>query len=589
MSGPSAGRRLAAILAADVAGYSRLMERDERGTLARLLTCRAELIEPLLASQNGRLVKRMGDGLLAEFPSIVDAVDCAIRIQRGMQEREVAIAAHERIRLRIGINLGDIVGEPDGDIYGDGVNVAARLQELAEPGGIAVSGTAYDHLSGKLDCRITAIGEQRLKNITRPVRVYRVDLADGAPSAPPPLSRPGVTAPSIAVLPFANLSGDPAETYLSDGITEDIITELARFRPMSIAARTSSFRFRDTTLPVHEIGRLLGAGFIVEGSVRRRGGRIRITAQLIEVGNGWHLWAERFDRNLEELFETQDEVVRSVAYNVAMRLSQEIRETAGRRLPEDWGAYDCFLRGNKLMDGTRQERAEATALFLRAQELDPHFARASTGLAWTRLLDSLVPMPRPASHALLDEAFENASRALALDPNDARVHSTLAAVCLFRGNYDRARSHEEQAVALNPNDSVVLIGAAWTRACLGENDAAVAVMQEALRTDIWYWYPARIEFLGRRYAAALAYLDAGASSGPRCSAWRAAILARLGRLDEAQAEAAAFVALATGQWQGDEPPDIEECCRWLLDTTPLRRQDDRAHLRESLRMASLPV
>ena len=589
MAGQSAGRRLAAILVADVAGYSRLMERDERGTLARLLAYRSELVEPLLISQHGRLVKRMGDGLLAEFPSVVDAVDCAVRIQRGMRQREHATASDERIRLRIGINIGDIICEPDGDIYGDGVNVAARLQELAEPGGVAISGTAYDHLSGKLDCGITAIGEHRLKNIARPVRVYRVDLEGSAPFAAQPSSGPGPAAPSVAVLPFANLSGDPAQTYLSDGITEDIITELARFRPMAVAARTSSFRFRDTTLPIHEIGRVLGARFIVEGSVRRRGDRLRITAQLIETETGWHLWAERFDRDVEKLFEMQDEVVRSVVYTVAMRLSQEIRETAGRRPPDDWGAYDCFLRGNELMDGPPRQRAEAVALFQRAQSLDPRFARAYTGLAWTRLLDGVAPMPRPAAHALLDEAFGQASRALALDPNDARVHSTLSAVCLFRRNYDWARSHEERAVALNPNDSVVLIGAAWIRACLGENDAAVALMREAMRMDVWHWYPARIEFLGGRYAAALACLDAGSKAGPRLSAWRTAMLARLERLDEAWAEAALFVAEATEQWQGDEPPDTRECCRWLLDTTPLRRAEDQAHLRESLQMAGLPV
>ncbi|HWL69357.1 MAG TPA: adenylate/guanylate cyclase domain-containing protein [Geminicoccus sp.] len=589
MAGPEATRRLAAILAADVAGYTRLMEQNERQTLARTLACQSELVEPLLTSRHGRLVKRMGDGLLAEFGSVVDAVDCAVRIQQAMRARAADDPAEDRIRLRIGINLGDIIGAADGDIYGDGVNLAARLQELAPPDGIAISGTAFDHLPGKLDCTITPIGEHRLKNIARPVRVYRVDPADGRPPPALPSPGPSVVAPSVAVLPFVNLSGDPAETYLSDGITEDIITELARFRPLAVAARTSSFRFRDTDLPIHELGRLLGARFIVEGSVRRHGTRIRITAQLIEVATGWHLWSERFDRDVEKLFEMQDQVVRSIAYTVATRLSREIREMAGRRPPEDWGAYDCFLRGNQLMDGTREERVEAAALFQRARSLDPRFARAHNGLAWTCLLDGVAPRPRPAGHALLDEALGHAERALALDPNDARVHSALASICLFRRSYDRACAHDDQAVALNPNDSTVLIGAAWMRACLGENELAVTLMGEAMRTEAWYWYPARIDFLGHRYPAALARLDAGSNAGPRCSAWRTAMLARLGRLAEARDEAASFVTQAAAQWCGEEVPDAGECCRWLLDTTPLRRAEDQAHFHGSLRLAGLPV
>ena len=313
---------------------------------------------------------------------------------------------------------------------------------MAEPGGITVSGTAYDHLQGKLDCGLTALGERQLKNIERPVRVYQVQLPAGGTHAAG--SRPATgrlaAPPSIAVLPFLNLSGDPAQRYFSDGITEDIITELSRFRPLAVIARTSSFQFRDKAMPVQEIGRTLGAAFIVEGSVRRLGDRLRITAQLIETATGRHLWADRYDRDVAELFALQDEVVRNLVYTVATRLSEEIRETARRKRPEDLDAYDCFLRGNHLMDGSQQEQAEAAALFERARAIDPGFARAYTGLVWVSMMRSFAPMPPGARAAILEEAFLLAEQALGLDPGDARVHLSAGWVCLFR-RISRARSY----------------------------------------------------------------------------------------------------------------------------------------------------
>ena len=279
MTTARAERRLAAILAADVAGYSRLMERDEAGTLERLKAHHRELVEPLLAEHRGRVVKLMGDGALCEFTSAVEAVECAVRIQRGMAEREREVPDAERLRFRIGINLGDVIHEADGDLYGDGVNIAARLEGLAEPGGVVVSGTAYDHLQGKLHCGLVPMGEQRLKNIERPVRAYRVDL--GTAAATSVTAAPSLPdKPAIAVLPFDNLSGDPEQAYFSDGITEDVITELSRFRELLVIARNSSFAFRGKATDVREVGRALGAGYVVEGSVRRAGNRVRITAQL---------------------------------------------------------------------------------------------------------------------------------------------------------------------------------------------------------------------------------------------------------------------------------------------------------------------
>ena len=326
MPAPSVERRLAAILSADVVGYSSLMERDEAGTLARLKAHRKELVEPLVTEHRGRVVKLTGDGALYEFASIVDATVCAVAIQRGMAEREVETAEEKRIHLRIGINLGDVIREEDGDLYGDGVNVAARLEQLAEPGGVVVSGTAYDHLQGKLDCGLISLGEQQLKNIERPVRVYLVEVAAGSAGKALPPAPALPDRPAVAVLPFDNLSGDPEQTYFSDGITEDVITELARFRELLVIARNSSFAFRGKAMDVREIGRALGAGYVVEGSVRRAGERVRITAQLIDAATGAHLWAERYDRPLEDVFAIQDEIARGIVATVAARVLEETRD-----------------------------------------------------------------------------------------------------------------------------------------------------------------------------------------------------------------------------------------------------------------------
>src|SRR4051794_17049856 len=427
MTTARAERRLAAILAADVVGYSRLIERDERGTLERLRTYRKELVEPLLAEHRGRVVKLMGDGALCEFASVVDAVACAVAIQRGMAERETGMLEEERLRFRIGINLGDVVREADGDLYGDGVNIAARLEGVAEPGGIVVSGTAYDHLQGKLDCGLAPLGEQRLKTIERPVRAYRVELGDGVPitAAAAPLSPPDK--PAVAVLPFDNLSGDPEQAYFSDGITEDIITELCRFRELLVIARNSSFAFRGKAVDVREIGRALGAGYVVEGSVRCAGERVRITAQLIDAAMGAHLWAERWDRPLDDVFAVQDEIARGIVATVAARVLEASEVAARRRPPRDVRAYDLFLQGYRLSDTyTPEAQARAKDLFERARQVDPTFARAYTGLAFNHYMRaSYIGIGvRHEEDRDRTEALRLAEEALALDPNDPRVHYT---------------------------------------------------------------------------------------------------------------------------------------------------------------------
>jgi len=355
-------RRLAAILAADVVGYSRLMGMDEAGTLRRLKALRRDLVQPKIAEHKGRVVKLMGDGLLAEFPSVVEAVQCAARIQEEIGGRDPGASEAERIRLRIGVNLGDVIVEGS-DIYGDGVNVAARLEGLAEPGGVCISGHVFDAIDGKLALACEDIGARQVKNIAKPVHVYRLTLAGG----PTPAERAAgpfqlLDRPSIAVLPFTNLSGDREQEYFSDGITEDIITELSRFRALFLIARNSSFAFKSRSENVKNIARELGVEYIVEGSVRKSGSRVRITAQLIEADSGNHLWAERYDRNMEDIFAVQDEVTQAIVAALPGRVDAAAVEQGRRRPTESLTAYDFLLRGEWLLRSGCFDDDEAFAL-----------------------------------------------------------------------------------------------------------------------------------------------------------------------------------------------------------------------------------
>ena len=600
MTTARAERRLAAILAADVVGYSRLMENDERGTLERLKAHRKELVEPLLAEHRGRVVKLMGDGALCEFASIVDAVVCAVAIQRGMPEREADVVEEERIRFRIGINLGDVVRDKDGDLYGDGVNIAARLEGIAEPGGIVVSGTAYDHLQGKLDCELASLGDRRLKNIERPVRAYRVKLGAGGPiTSAAPFSPPDK--PAVAVLPFDNMSGDPAQVYFSDGITEDVITELSRFRELLVIARNSSFAFRGKAADVREIGRTLGAGYVVEGSVQRAGDRVRITGQLVDAATGAHLWAERYDRPLEDVFAVQDEIARGIVAVVAARVLEASEAAARRRPPRDMRAYDLFLQGLRLSDSfVPGAQARARELLERARELDPTFARAYTGLAFNHLnraVDAGLGVPH-GKDPDRTEALRLANQALALDSNDPRVHLTLGYICLTWRDFDRAERHLDLARAMNPNDAQIQIVWAWAHACLGEPERGLPAAELALRLNphhprYYELYFSRILFLARRYAEALTVLERitveDPLDHPRDLAWRAAACGHLGRPEEARSCAGMFLEAVRRAWRGEPEVGPAGYVDWLVDTSYLRRPEDMVHLREGLRLAGLPA
>jgi TolB-like protein/Tfp pilus assembly protein PilF len=584
-------------MAADVVGYSRLIEADEAGTLTALTRLRQGVLETLLTEHRGRLVKLMGDGLIAEFGSVVSAVACAAAIQQQLTDRQEQVSPERRIVLRIGVNLGDVVVEGD-DLLGDGVNVAARLEQACPPGGILISGAAHDQLQGKLDIGFESVGELRLKNITRPVRAYRMAL-DGTPAAAAVI--PFVDKPAVAVLPFENMSDDPGQLYFSDGITEDIITELSRFRHLVVIARASSFSFRGKNVDVREIGRTLGASYVVEGSVRRAGDRVRITAQLVDGATGTHLWVERYDRALEDVFAVQEEIAQSITATVAQRIIQDSEVAARRRQPEDIRAYDLFHQGNRLSDVfTPEAQARAQALFEQVLRIDPGFARAHTGLAWihlNRAIDDGVGVPREQDANRI-ESLRQAEEALAKDPNDPRVHSTLGYMCLTWRQFERAERHMDLARALNPNDPLIQILWAWVQACVGRPERALPAAEIAQRLNpchpSWYnYYLSHILFqLGRDKEAAELLeertMDAPARH-PRDMAWRTAAYAHLGRIEEARQCAETFVQSVRSYWRGDPGAGPREYVDWLVDVAYLRRDADMARLREGLRQAGLPA
>src|SRR5215469_4265555 len=365
-------RRLAAILAADVVGYSRLMGADEEGTLERLKAHRRELIDPKIAEHHGRIVKTTGDGMLVEFGSVVDAVRCAVDVQTAMPERNTAVPPEQRITFRVGVNLGDIIIDGD-DIYGDGVNIAARLQAIAEPGTVCISATGWEHAGGKVPFGADDLGEYQLKNIERPVRVFRIASGASATVTRKPLPLPDK--PSIAVLPFQNISGDPEQEYFADGMVEDIITALSRIGWLFVIARNSSFTYKGKTVDVKQVGRELGVRYVLEGSVRKGGSRVRITGQLIDATTGGHIWADHVDGALEDVFDLQDRVTASVVGTIEPRLQRAEIERAGRKPTESLDAYDYFLRGMASFHlFTRDSLLEARGLYLRAIELDPNYA-----------------------------------------------------------------------------------------------------------------------------------------------------------------------------------------------------------------------
>ena len=440
-------RRLAAVLAADVVGYSRLMGTDEAGTLDALTKVRGEFIDSKIAEHQGRTVKVSGDGLLLEFPSVVNAVRCAAEIQRGMRDRNTNVPQERRIEFRIGVNLGDVIVQ-DEDIFGDGVNVAARLERIAKPGGIAISGSVRDQIGNRLDLVFEDMGEHKLKNIEQPVRVYSLSQEEStiANTAPNPDQRP-----SIAVLPFSNMSGDPEQEYFSDGITEDIITDLSKISGLWVAARNTVFTYKGKPVKVEQIARDLGVAYILEGSVRKAGARVRVTGQLISAKDGGHLWADRFDRDLTDIFAIQDEITRAIVEQLTVKLLPQEKKSIERPQTDNIEAYTYYLRGREFLHRhTKSYYQVARRMFTKAIELDPRYARAYAGIA---ACDSFLFYHYFQYET--EEAIENimaaTGKALELDDGLAEAHACRGVALTFAKRFEEAETELERAIALDPN------------------------------------------------------------------------------------------------------------------------------------------
>ncbi len=617
-------RRLAAILVADVVGYSRLMEVDETGTRERLHVLRAELIDPKIAEYHGRLVKEMGDGLLVEFASAVEAVQYAADVQRAMARRNVDVPHDMRIELRIGINVGDVIVEGD-DLHGSGVNIAARLEGLAVPGGIAVSQTVFDHVKGKVRLGLEAAGEHRVKNIAEPLALYRVSFDDTVASRRPiaairsrrsllwimaaVLAVVGVagvffypsdwrsnpsggdvwrapslpTGPSIAVLPFENLGGDPEQAYFADGLTEDLIAALGRYSSLSVLARSATSPFKEKPAAPQEIGRILGVRYLLAGSVRKAENRIRVSTQLIDATSGLHLWSDRYERELSDIFEVQDEITRNVAGALAVELRRVESVRAATKPTESLDAYDYVLRG---LDLTRRlDRASnitARDLFRRAIELDPDYAAAYSGLAtayryavnmgWSEFIA-----------ADLDRTDALALKALELDPNSAEARRVLAAVHLRRGEHALAAAQLERALEINPSDAASFQEYGRAMMYIGDEKKAIEWFEAARKLDP-NWEPGRLAELALAYYLAGRYADAIDPSAEALERQHDYFISHI-------VQAAAYAQL---EMKAETSRAVEEVLRvrpfftisWFV--SQFRDAEDAAHLAEGLGKAGLP-
>jgi len=517
-------RRLAAILAADVAGYSRLMGADEEGTHERLKAHLRELVDPKINEHRGRIAKNTGDGFLAEFASVVDAVRCAVEIQRAMIGREPEVPEERRIRFRIGINLGDVIVE-EHDIFGDGVNVAARLEGLAEPGGICVSRVVRDQVRDRLDYAFEDLGEQSVKNIARPVRVYAVhsEVTTGTPragvssaaSSSPPVAVPRL---SIVVLPFANLGNDPEQQYFADAVTEDLTTDLSRLAGMIVISRNTAFTYRNKSVDTKQIGRELGVRYVLEGSVRRSGDKVRVTAQLIDAETDAHLWAERFDRHLGDLFALQDEITSRVAIALSLRMiAAEAARPSGN--PD---ALDYILRGRAmyLRPASRDNWAEAARLFERALALDPQSMGTQSGLA-SALANRVLAGWSDAPAADLVRAEGLANRALAASPDSMPAHMAKAQVLRAQHRWAEAIPEYETVLALNRNMVIALHGLAQCKLLAGAIEETIPLEEQAIRLSprdpsigIWYWQIGVVQLLQSRTGDAILRLEKARAAIP---------------------------------------------------------------------------
>ncbi|MDX8517514.1 adenylate/guanylate cyclase domain-containing protein [Mesorhizobium dulcispinae] len=574
-------RKLAAILAADVVAYSALMEADEAGTFERLRASRKELFEPEIDKRHGRIFKLMGDGLLAEFGSAVDAVECAVTLQRGMVERNASVPESKRIEVRIGINLGEVIIEGD-DRHGEGVNVAARLQQVADPGGICVSGKVSKEVEKKLAFGLEPMGKQRMKNIAEPIACYRVRLQTSSASAKP--DRPLRTPPglpnraAIAVLPFTNMSSDPEQEYFADGLAEDLITDLSKVPGLLVISRHSAFAYKGKSVDIRVVATDLGVRFVVEGSVRRVAARVRINVQLIDPEDGTHLWADRFDRDLADIFMVQDEVVGRIVDALSHLLPSA--HPVARQRATNLEAYDLFVRGRVLVTQSVQSNREARPLLERAIELDPGFADAHAWLAMSHVWGWSYWGEAPEPGRSL--ALAAARRAVSLDPENAGAHAILGFVRFLDGRLDAGAPELTTALEINPNHSDAWAFLGVMKAFEGSAGEGIDSLRNAFRLNPhppgwYYWHLGLVQYLARQYEDAVETLRHEATHRSGSQRILAASLAQLGRMDEAKTEAAQFLVAHPNF-------SVED---WA-SRQPFQRREDRQCFVEGYLKAGLP-
>jgi adenylate cyclase len=574
-------RRLTAILAADVAGYSRLVEADEEGTLSQWKALWGTVIEPKIKEHRGRIARVIGDGMLAEFASVIDAVRCAVEVQRSVAERNANAPQDKRIEFRVGINFGELIIE-HGDFWGDGVNIAARLEALAHPGGICVSGRVQEDTQGKLEIAFEFMGEQNLKNIVRPVRVYRVRF-DGVTESTPALPLP--SKPSIAVLPFQNMSGDPSEDYFADGVVEEITTALSRIRWLFVIARNSSFTYKGRMVDVKQVGRELGVRYALEGSVRKAANRVRVTAQLIDAVTGHHVWAERYDRELAAIFALQDEITERVVAAVEPQLYAAEGIRAKRKPPESLDAWECVVRALSCVNSRSQnDYAMARELLGRAIELDPAYAQAYALFAYVMGLEVLYGW-KPREIALA-RALEAAQKAVVLDSDDAWAHFALGFVYGMTRRAEEAVVEHEKALALNPNFALAYTYQGSALAYLGRGEEALLKIDASERLSPRGLFQgvnnvcrAAAHFSAEQHRDAVSCARKSILDSPGIvTGYRMLVVncALIGEIDEARAALGIVKRLQ---------PDIS--LRWIAESVLFTRERDRQNYIEGFRLAGL--
>jgi TolB-like protein/class 3 adenylate cyclase len=548
-------RKLAAILVADVVGYSRLAGADEEGTLARLRALRSDLIDPAIATHRGRIVKRTGDGNLIEFRSVVDAVRCAIEVQKGMVERNAGLPPERRIEFRVGIHLGDVVEEADGDLMGDGVNIAARIEGIAAPGAICLSEDAYRQMKGRLDLTAHDLGPMQLKNIAEPIRVYSLDVGAPAHAKPAPAPGPERSVPlrlSIVVLPFANIGGDPEQEHFVDGVTESLTTDLSRISGAFIIGRSTAYTYKGRTVDLKQIGHELNVRYVLEGSVQRGSGRMRMNVQLIEAETGARLWAERFDKPVTDLFDLQDEIVSRLANQLRTELD-EVEARRAERAP-DPDSMDLFFRGRALLNHgmTADILAKARELFDRALQLDGGNVDALVGLGTVETIIGTSYMTDDC-RAALSKAEASLAKALAAAPNHSLAHLLMGYLLCGSNRASRGIESLERALALDPNLARARAAMGYAQMHIGRSEETEAHVLEALRLSprdarvhTWFLHAGSAKTYLGKYEEALIWLRRSINANrnaPWAFFYSAACLAHLGRLDEARREAQAGLAL----------------------------------------------